>query len=91
MVGMLVSLDFFVPQNRLFRKLFLMYLTTQGALWGMILHRKPRIYTYIADPLQCFVGYQELSGMPRQSGFQEVQTRCYLFGAIAHRWATRAS
>ena len=53
--GMLVSLDFFLPANRLWRKLYLGYLYAQGAFWGLLLHGRPRLYTYIPDSLQGFM------------------------------------
>ncbi len=41
--GMMVSLDFFLPQNRVFREMYLGYLYVQGAAWGIMLHGRPRI------------------------------------------------
>src|SRR5262249_1486161 len=47
--GLLVALDFFLPSNLFLRKLYLAYLYAQGTFWGFVLHRQPRIYTYIPD------------------------------------------
>ena len=52
--GLLVSLDFFLPANPLLRKLYLAYLYAQGAFWGLVLHGRPRVYTYIPDSLRSF-------------------------------------
>ena len=50
--GLLVSLDFFLPANPLLRQLYLAYLYAQGAFWGLLLHGRPRVYTYIPDSLR---------------------------------------
>ena len=36
--GVLVSLDFFLPANPVFRRLYLGYLYAQGTFWGLLLH-----------------------------------------------------
>src|SRR5215510_11846655 len=48
-IGLLVSLDFFLPSNALLRSLYLGYLYAQGVFWGFLLHGRPRVYTYIPD------------------------------------------
>src|SRR6185369_6193977 len=53
--GSLVSLDFFLPSNPVLRPLYLGYLYAQGAFWGLVLHGRPRVYTYIPDSLRTFV------------------------------------
>src|SRR5579863_502350 len=42
--GLLVSLDFFLPRNRILRQLYLGYLFLNGVFWGALLHGCPRIY-----------------------------------------------
>ena len=87
--GRLVSLDFFLPRNRLFRRLYLGYLYTQGFLWGLLLHGKPRIYTYIPDSLSSFVTTDEYSTMLEQSGYQRADVRRRILGGIGLHWAAR--
>lgn len=87
--GLLVSLDFFLPPNRAFRELYLRYLYTQGAVWGIALHRNPRTYSYIADSLRDFVSIQELSSLLRGMGYEQVDTQEFILGGIGLHWATR--
>lgn len=80
--GLLVSLDFFLPANRVLRKIYLAYLYVQGALWGMLLHGRPRVYTYIPDSLRNFVSIQEFIGLLHQAGYSRVETTAHIFGGI---------
>jgi len=87
--GVLVTLDFVLPQNAVLRQIFLGYLYAQGAFWGALLHREPRIYTYIPDSLRSFVTAQEFSGALSGSGFRNVTERAFLLGGIALHRATK--
>jgi demethylmenaquinone methyltransferase/2-methoxy-6-polyprenyl-1,4-benzoquinol methylase len=80
--GMLVTLDFFLPANALLRGLYLGYLYTQGAFWGMVLHRRPRIYTYIPDSLRHFVSIAEFEALLEAHGYRRRNRRAYIFGGI---------
>jgi demethylmenaquinone methyltransferase/2-methoxy-6-polyprenyl-1,4-benzoquinol methylase len=88
--GLLVSLDFFLPSNRLLRRLYLAWLYAQGAFWGILLHGRPRIYTYIPDSLRSFVSIDEFSSLLRRSGYRSVQTRSFILGGIGLHWAAKA-
>jgi demethylmenaquinone methyltransferase/2-methoxy-6-polyprenyl-1,4-benzoquinol methylase len=85
----MVSLDFFLPANRLWRKLYLGYLYAQGAFWGLLLHGRPRLYTYIPDSLRSFISIEDFSSLLRQMGFARVDARAYVFGGIGLHWAVR--
>jgi demethylmenaquinone methyltransferase/2-methoxy-6-polyprenyl-1,4-benzoquinol methylase len=87
--GVFVSLDFFLPANAVWRKLYLGYLTVQGACWGFLLHGKPRIYTYIPDSLRSFVSMEDFSARLGRAGYGQVGVRGFLFGGIALHHATR--
>ncbi|MGD0962831.1 MAG: ubiquinone/menaquinone biosynthesis methyltransferase [Candidatus Acidiferrales bacterium] len=87
--GLLVTLDFFLPANRLFRRLYLGYLYAQGALWGTLLHGRPRTYTYIPDSLQSFVSMDEFSSALGRMGYALVDTRAYICGGIGLHWAVK--
>jgi demethylmenaquinone methyltransferase / 2-methoxy-6-polyprenyl-1,4-benzoquinol methylase len=87
--GLMVSLDFFLPPNPLFREMYLGYLYLQGAVWGIMLHGRPRTYSYIADSLRSFVSIQELSSMLQGMGYTRVDTRGFILGGIALHWATK--
>jgi demethylmenaquinone methyltransferase/2-methoxy-6-polyprenyl-1,4-benzoquinol methylase len=87
--GLLVTLDFFLPANRLFRRLYLGYLYGQGALWGTLLHGRPRTYTYIPDSLRSFVSMDEFSAALGRRGYALIDTRAFLFGGIGLHWAVK--
>lgn len=87
--GYIVSLDFFLPSNRVFRHGYLGYLYAQGALWGLLLHGRPRTYTYIPDSLRSFVSVDDFSSMLERKGYGEVNARRYILGGIGLHWATK--
>jgi demethylmenaquinone methyltransferase/2-methoxy-6-polyprenyl-1,4-benzoquinol methylase len=87
--GMLVSLDFFLPEPAWFRFLYLGYLYAQGAFWGLVLHGRARIYTYIPDSLRSFLSAKEFTTWLRNTGFHEVAARTFLLGGISIHWAKK--
>ena len=87
--GLLVSLDFFLPENCVLRKLYLRYLFLQGAFWGTVLHGRPRVYTYIPDSLRSFVSANEFSSLLKTAGYAQISARPFLFGGIALHRAQR--
>jgi demethylmenaquinone methyltransferase/2-methoxy-6-polyprenyl-1,4-benzoquinol methylase len=87
--GLLVTLDFFLPGNRVFRKVYLAYLYTQGAIWGMLLHGKPRTYTYIPDSLRNFISMDDFSTALEKTGYALLNTRAFILGGIGLHWAVK--
>jgi len=87
--GLLVSLDFFLPENRLWRKLYLGYLYAQGAFWGLLLHGRPRLYTYIPDSLRSFISFEDFSSLLGRIGYARAGARSYIFGGIGLHWGVR--
>ena len=87
--GSLVSLDFFLPANIVLRPLYLAYLYAQGAFWGLVLHGRPRVYTYIPDSLRSFVSIDDFSSLLHRTGYQQVDTRRYILGGIGLHWAVK--
>jgi demethylmenaquinone methyltransferase / 2-methoxy-6-polyprenyl-1,4-benzoquinol methylase len=87
--GLLVSLDFFLPANRALRAVYLAYLYAQGTFWGLVLHRKARIYTYIPHSLRCFLSIDEFSALLLGSGYRRVESRSYILGGIGLHWAAK--
>lgn len=81
--GRLATLDFFLPENAVWRRLFVGYLYAQGAFWGLLLHGRPRVYTYIPDSLRSFVSAGEFVKALERNGFGRTKVRCYLLGGIA--------
>lgn len=87
--GVLVSLDFFLPGNAAMRQAYLCYLYAQGALWGTVLHGRPRVYTYIPDSLRSFVSIEDFSSLLRRSGYKKVDSRKHILGGIGLHWAVK--
>jgi demethylmenaquinone methyltransferase/2-methoxy-6-polyprenyl-1,4-benzoquinol methylase len=87
--GVLVSLDFFLPSRPWLRRFYLAYLYTQGAFWGVILHRRARVYTYIPDSLRSFLSAKEFSALLEKMQFEGVTARPFILGGIAVHWATK--
>jgi demethylmenaquinone methyltransferase / 2-methoxy-6-polyprenyl-1,4-benzoquinol methylase len=88
--GRLVSLDFFLPSNSLMRKLYLAYLYAQGTFWGLVLHGRPRVYTYIPDSLRSFVSIDDFSTRLRRTGYRNIEARKYILGGIGLHWAAKS-
>ena len=87
--GTIVSLDFFLPPNGLFRRGYLIYLYAQGALWGLLLHGRARTYTYIPDSLRSFVSIREFSGLLQQAGYGDIRARGFILGGIGLHTAVK--
>ena len=87
--GLLVTLDFFLPANRLFRRGYLAYLYAQGAFWGTLLHGKPRTYTYIPDSLKSFISMDEFSAALQSRGYALIDSRAFILGGIGLHWAIK--
>jgi demethylmenaquinone methyltransferase/2-methoxy-6-polyprenyl-1,4-benzoquinol methylase len=87
--GLLVTLDFFLPANRLFRRGYLAYLYAQGAFWGTLLHGKPRTYTYIPDSLKSFISMDEFSAALQRGGYALLDSRSFILGGIGLHWAMK--
>jgi ubiquinone/menaquinone biosynthesis methyltransferase len=86
--GKLVTLDFFLPEHALWRVVYLGYLYAQGFVWGLLLHGRPRTYTYIADSLRAFLTSRQFCGELQRAGFRGIRQRRFLGGGIAVHWAT---
>jgi demethylmenaquinone methyltransferase/2-methoxy-6-polyprenyl-1,4-benzoquinol methylase len=87
--GLLVTLDFFLPRNRVFRRLYLGYLYAQGAFWGLLLHGRARIYTYIPDSLSSFITMRDFAARLESSGYGKVEARGFILGGIGLHWAAK--
>jgi demethylmenaquinone methyltransferase/2-methoxy-6-polyprenyl-1,4-benzoquinol methylase len=89
--GTLATLDFFLPRNPLIRLLYLGWLYAQGAFWGLVLHGRPSMYTYIPKSLRCFVDRHSFAEMLSACGYRDVRVQSYVLGGIAVHWARRHS
>lgn len=87
--GVLVTLDFFLPANLILRRAYLAYLYTQGYFWGLVLHGRPRTYTYIPDSLRSFLSMDDFSEMLERKGYAQLDARAFIFGGIGLHWAVK--
>jgi demethylmenaquinone methyltransferase/2-methoxy-6-polyprenyl-1,4-benzoquinol methylase len=87
--GVLVTLDFFLPENAVLRQLYVGYLYVQGGIWGLLLHGRPRIYTYIPDSLRSFVSMTDFTERLRRFGYSSVKAQGFIFGGIGLHWAAK--
>jgi demethylmenaquinone methyltransferase/2-methoxy-6-polyprenyl-1,4-benzoquinol methylase len=87
--GLMVSLDFFLPPNPVFRQMYLTYLYLQGAIWGILLHGNPRTYSYISDSLRSFVSVKEFSALLSRMGYSQIDAQEFILGGIALHWGVK--
>lgn len=87
--GAMVSLDFFLPRNPIFRRTYLGYLFLQGAFWGLLLHGRARTYTYIPDSLKSFLSIDNFSVMLAQTGYEKIRARSFILGGIGAHFAVK--
>ena len=78
-----------VPAGPLLRRAYLAYLYAQGAFWGLLLHGRPRVYTYIPDSLRTFVSIDDFSSLLQRTGYGRVQVRSFILGGIGLHWAEK--
>jgi demethylmenaquinone methyltransferase/2-methoxy-6-polyprenyl-1,4-benzoquinol methylase len=76
--GRFYSLDFAHPDNRIYRWLYLHYLTVAGSIAGFIMHGDPDTYRYIAESLKLYPGQRSVLEMMNSLGF--VDTGFHEFG-----------
>ncbi len=88
--GCIVSLDFFLPANPAFRRCYLAYLFAQGAFWGLLLHGRPRTYTYIPDSLRSFLSIDKFSAMLADAGYERIRARSFILGGIGLHSAVKS-
>jgi demethylmenaquinone methyltransferase/2-methoxy-6-polyprenyl-1,4-benzoquinol methylase len=89
--GRIVSLDFFLPANPIVRRGYLTYLFAQGALWGLLLHGRPRTYTYIPDSLKGFISIDRFSVLLRENGYEKIKAQSFILGGIGLHSAIKSA
>jgi demethylmenaquinone methyltransferase / 2-methoxy-6-polyprenyl-1,4-benzoquinol methylase len=87
--GMMVSLDFFLPAHRIWRVFYLGSMYAVCGFWGLLLHGRPSIYTYIPDSLRCFTSIEDFSSLLRRTGYAHVDARAHRSGVIGLHWAAK--
>lgn len=81
--GQAAFLDFSKYSNSLLHKIQYILLWIWGGFWGLLLHRNPQVYGYIAESLKAFPDEKTLEAMMINAGFESVVTRRFLLGMIA--------
>jgi demethylmenaquinone methyltransferase/2-methoxy-6-polyprenyl-1,4-benzoquinol methylase len=87
--GHLLTLDFYRPENPVWRRLLVRYLTAAGGLTGWLWHRAPVVYAYLGPSVEHFVSWQEFSRSLAASHFFVERVSRKLFGGIAMHRARR--
>ena len=87
--GHLLTLDFFLPESRLWRAVFLAWLATSGRAVGWLWHREPVAYGYIAASIRHFTTAAGFATTLREHGFDVRATDRRLGGGIALHHAVR--
>ena len=80
--GTAAFLDFSKSPNRLSQHLAYSILYLWGAFWGLVLHRQPAVYAYIANSLWHFPDRAALREELASVGFVELASRQFYFGTL---------
>jgi ubiquinone/menaquinone biosynthesis methyltransferase len=78
--GVAAFLDFSRPGGRLAQRIEYWILKLWGGFWGILLHRNPEVYGYIAESLARFPDRLRLRCLFRERGLTVVSSRRYFFG-----------
>ncbi|MGQ0538161.1 MAG: ubiquinone/menaquinone biosynthesis methyltransferase [Gemmatimonadaceae bacterium] len=81
--GMLYTLDFFRPEGRAWRTMYLAYLRAAGAAVGWWWHRAPAAYEYIAASIAHYVSSDGFSAVLDARGFEVSRVARRLWGGVA--------
>lgn len=80
--GHAAFLDFSRSPKRLAASLQFAVLKLWGSLWGLLLHRDPAVYGYIAASLATFPDREQLEQRLAEAGFVTVRSKLYCFGLL---------
>ncbi|HEU5174571.1 MAG TPA: class I SAM-dependent methyltransferase [Gemmatimonadaceae bacterium] len=80
--GTLVTLDFFLPANPVWRRLFLGYLAVAGWIYGALWHGRPDAYVYIPRSIRRFGTAAAYERALRERGLRMLESRSRLFGGV---------
>jgi ubiquinone/menaquinone biosynthesis methyltransferase len=73
-------LDFSKPPNHFLQKAKGMLLKFWGGFWGLLLHRNPQLYTYIAESLKLYPDRIALKQLITKLGFTNIRSRKHFLG-----------
>ena len=80
--GIAAFLDFSKPAQPVWQQLELALLRFWGGLWGLLFHRSPGVYMYIAESLQRFPDRKQLAEKFRAHGFDVVSSKLHFCGIM---------
>jgi demethylmenaquinone methyltransferase / 2-methoxy-6-polyprenyl-1,4-benzoquinol methylase len=80
--GLGVFLDFSKPRSRFLQRLEYGLLKVWTGFWGILFHRNPEVYGYIAESLCLYPDRYVLKEIMRNTGFSILSSRLYFFGII---------
>lgn len=73
-------LDFSKPPNRFLQITKGLLLEFWGGFWGLLLHRNPQLYTYIAESLKQYPNSEALKQLITKLGFTNIRSRKHFLG-----------
>ncbi len=73
-------LDFSKPPNKSLQVIKGTLLKIWGGFWGILLHRNPQLYTYIAASLKQYPDRNQLKEMLSKIGFTNIRSRRHVLG-----------
>ena len=73
-------LDFSKPNFKLLQIFKLFLLKIWGNIWGIILHKNPDIYGYIAESLKTFPSRKNFNKLLTECGFKNIKRKKLFFG-----------
>jgi len=89
--GRLYSLDFGHPPLRVYRWLYLRYLTIVGSGLGLVLHGDPDTYRYIPESLKLYPGQRGTRDLMQKLGFQDTGFHEFMGGIMAINYGSKSA
>ncbi len=88
--GVLLSLDFNKPEQRVIRGVYLTYLSIVGSLLGTVLHGDADTYRYIPESIKRWPGSEGVCAVARANGFRQCEALPVLGGLMTIHRASKA-
>jgi ubiquinone/menaquinone biosynthesis methyltransferase len=88
--GVLLSLDFNKPEQRVVRGVYLTYLSVVGSLLGTVLHGDADTYRYIPESIKRWPGSEGVCAVARAHGFRQCEALPVLGGLMTIHRAWKA-
>jgi len=80
--GTAAFLDFSKPKNRFLQNMSYYILKWWGGFWGILLHRDPTVYSYIAESLALYPDRQALRLLLEKHGFRIEKSKLLMGGLL---------